>query len=195
MSKSTFNEVLAVGLGDYTSISNTTSETILVPDFTFAAYDSRIYPGATFRYSCYYDVSFVATTPGTLVFALRWGGVAGTVLAQSGAYAPDPTGALANRSGWVETLLTWRTVTPTASGSSAFAMGKFHLNDYDDASATTLQGNLAMGAFGSAGANTPAAVSSLDTTTSKALSLTAKFSVSTNPTNITAHQWILEQVN
>jgi hypothetical protein len=189
VSKNTFNEVLVADLADGTQILNTATETIIFPDYTFAAYDPHIYPGATWRVTCYFDASFVITTPGTLVLALRWGGVAGTVLAQSGAYAPDPTAALANRSGRVEFVTTWRTI---GSAGSAYTMGWMHINDYDDASATTLQGNLGMGVIP---ANTPAVVSSLDTTTSKALSITAKFSVSTATTQLTGHHRILEMLN
>jgi hypothetical protein len=189
MSKNTFNEVLVSDLANGTQILNTTTETIIYPDYTFGANDPHIYPGATWRVVCYFDASFVITTPGTLYLALRWGGVAGTVLAQSGSYAPDPTAALANRSGRVEFETTWWTV---GAAGSAMTMGWMHINDYDDASASTLQGNLAMGVIP---ASAPAVVSSLDTTTSKALSVTAKFSVSTATTQLTGHKRVLEMLN
>jgi hypothetical protein len=190
--KQGFNEVLVAAIADGTQILNSTAEAILFPDYVFAGNDPHMYPGATFRITCYYDVTFVATTPGTLTFRLRWGGVAGTVLAASGAYAPDPTGALANRSGWVEFLLTVRSI---GAAGSMFAMGRMQMNDFDDASATTLQGNLAMTSFGSAGANTPAVVAALDTTSAKNLSVTAQFSVNTATTQITGHLMTLECLN
>lgn len=190
--KQGFNEVLAVDLADGTQILNTTTEIIIVPDYTFAANDPHIYPGATFRLTCYYDVSFVITTPGTLTFRLRWGGVAGTVIAQTGAYAPDPTAALANRSGWIETLMTVRTI---GAAGSIFAMGRMMMNDVDDASATSLQGNLNMTSFGSAGASTPAVVTALDMTSAKALSISAQFSVATATTQLTNHLRTLECLN
>lgn len=182
--KQGFYEVLAVDLADGTQILNSTTETIICPDYTFGAGDSHIYPGAVFDIECYFDASFVITTPGTLTFRLRWGGVAGTVLAATGAYAPDPTAALANRSGRIHFKLIWRTI---GAAGSAFVMGDWGINDFDDATVTTLQGNLAMSYMGSAGANTPAVVASLDTTTAKALSVTAQFSVNTATTQLTNH--------
>lgn len=195
MGKQTFVETLRTDIASGVQVAATTSETILFPDVAFAIDDPRLYAGAALRYRAWFDASFVITTPGTLTFALRWGGVAGTILAQSGAWAPDPTAALANRTGMIEIDLLWRKVSPVASSSIAIAFGRLELNDYDDASVTTVQANLAMRAFGSAGANTPAEVTGLDTTTAKLLSLTAKFSVNTAGTQITGHHRTLELMN
>jgi hypothetical protein len=182
--KQGFNEILVSDIADGTQILNSTAEAIICPDYVFSGNDPHIYPGATFNCVCYGDVSFVITTPGTITWRVRWGGVSGTVLAATGAYAPDPTAALANRSYRLEFDLIWRTI---GAAGSAFVMGQWGVNDYDDASASTLQGNLNMNYFGSAGANTPAVVSSLDTTTAKNLSVTAQFSVSTATTQLTNH--------
>lgn len=179
-----YTSPLAIDFADGTQILNSTAETIICPDFNFIANDSRIYQGAAFNIKCFGDMSFVITTPGTVTFRVRWGGVAGTVLAASGAYAPDPTAALATRSYMLDIDLVWRS---TGAAGSAFCMGNMVIGDVDDASATTLQGNLAMSLLGSAGANTPAVVSSLDTTAAKALSVTAQFSVSTATTQLTNH--------
>lgn len=179
---------LVVDIADGTQILNTTTETILFPDYQFAANDPLIQPGSAINIVCYFDVSFVITTPGTLTMRVRWGGVGGVVLAATGAYAPDPTAALANRSGKLECFIVTRSI---GAAGSMFAMGTWQMNDYDDASATTLQGNLAMGSFGSAGANTPAVVA-VDTTIAKALSVTATFSVATATTQITGHNRIIE---
>lgn len=192
MSKNTFVETQRVDIADGAQILNTTTETIICPDIVFAADDSRIYPGATWEIECFWDASFVITTPGTLILKLRWGGVAGTILAQTDAFAPDPTGAVSNASGYVRFLTTWRTI---GSAGSAFSMGRFQITDFDDASATTLQGNLNMGVFGSAGKSTPAVVSSLDTTTSKNLSVTGKFSVNTSGTQLTNHLRVFKALN
>jgi hypothetical protein len=179
---------LVVDIADGTQILNTTTETILFPDYQFGANDPLIQPGSYLVVEVDFDVSFVITTPGTLTMRIRWGGVGGTVLAATGAYAPDPTAALANRSGFLRAKITTRSI---GAAGSMFCMGQWQMNDFDDASATTLQGNLAMGSFGSAGANTPAAVA-VDTTTAKALSVTAQFSVATATTQITGHERIIE---
>ena len=60
-----YTSPLLVDIADGAQILNTTSETIMCPDFTFAAGDSRIYQGAGFNIRCKFDVSNVVTTPGT----------------------------------------------------------------------------------------------------------------------------------
>jgi hypothetical protein len=75
----------------------------------------------------------------------------------------------------------WR---ETGSAGSAFCQGRVFLNDVPVAADSAPQGIYTMG---SAGANVPALVSSLDTTTSKALSVTAQFSVNTATTQLTNH--------
>lgn len=188
MPRQAYYAPLVADIADGVQILNSTTETILFPDYQFAANDPAIEVGSVLNIICYFDASFVITTPGTLTMRVRWGGVGGVVLAATGAYAPDPTAALANRSGKLECGIWVRGI---GTAGSMFAMGTWTLNDYDDASATTLQGNLAMGAFGSAGANTPAAVA-VDTTIAKALSVTAQFSVATATTQITGHNRIIE---
>lgn len=179
---------LVVDVVDGTQILNTTTETILFPDYQFSASDPLIQVGSYLVVEVDFDVSFVITTPGTLTMRIRWGGVGGVVLAATGAYAPDPTAALANRSGTLRAKIVTRSL---GAAGSMFCMGQWQMNDFDDASATTLQGNLNMGSFCSAGANTPAAVA-VDTTTAKALSVTAQFSVATATTQITGHNRIIE---
>lgn len=182
-----FTSPLAVDLADGTSVSATTSETIICPDFTFSANDNRIYPGAAFNIRCWFDVSNVVTTPGTLTLRVRWGGVAGTVLASTGAISLDTT-ARTSFSGNLLADLVWRTI---GSAGTAFCQGVVHLNDVPAGSAGAPQGIYSMG---SAGANAPAVVSSLDTTSSKALSVTAQFSVNTAGTQLTNHIRILSSL-
>jgi hypothetical protein len=187
MSKQGFNELIATDIADGTQVLNTVTRTIICPDYTFSASDARIYPGATWRVTCFFDVSNPAT-PGTMTLDLRWGGQAGTVLATTGAYAPDPTSILSNRAGMIQFVTVWRTI---GSAGSAFTMGHFQMNDVDDASATALKGNLEMRTF----PNTPAVVSSLDTTTSKALSVCVTFSSATATVQLTNHIRLLELLN
>lgn len=187
MSKQGFNELIAVDIADGTQVLNTVTRTIICPDYSFAAYDARIYPGATWRNTCYFDISNPAT-PGTMTLDLRWGGQAGTVLATTGAYAPDPTSITSNKAGWIEFITTWRTI---GSAGTAFTMGRMGISDVDDASATALKGNLEMFVF----PNTPAVQTSLDTTTSKALSVTVTFSSATATVQITNHLRLLELLN
>lgn len=179
-----YGSPLVRDIADGAQILNTTSETIICPDYTFAANDPLIYQGAMFNVRCWFDVSNVVTTPGTLTLRIRWGGVAGTVLASTGAVALSTT-ARSNYSGSLDADIVWRSV---GSAGSAFCQGRAFLNDTPVAADSLPQGIYTMG---SAGANVPAVVSSLDTTTSKALSVTAQFSVSTATTQLTNHIRIL----
>lgn len=180
-----YTSPLVVDVADGTQILNSTSETIICPDFTFSANDNRIYQGAAFNVRCWFDVSNVVTTPGTLTLRIRWGGVAGTVLASTGAITLSST-ARTTYTGTLDADLVWRSI---GSAGSAFCIGRVTLNDVPVAADSAPQGIYTMT---SAGANTPAAVSSLDTTTSKALSVTAQFSVNTATTQLTNHLRILK---
>jgi hypothetical protein len=173
-------------IADGAIISNVTTETIMVPDFTFAA--DYLEVGDVLKYTLFFGWSSVITTPGTLILRLRWGGVGGVVLALSGSYAPDPTAGSTSLSGWVEYYMVCRS---TGTAGSAFTMGRMNLSDFDDASATTLKGNLDMNAI-PVSAAAPVAI---DTTIAKALSPTAQFSVATSPTNLTNYIALLESLN
>jgi len=173
-------------VADGAQILNTTTETIMCPDFTFDA--DYLEHGDLLKYTLFFDWSSVVTTPGTLTLRLRWGGVAGVSLAASGAYAPDTTAAGTTISGWVEFLLVCRA---TGTSGSIYCMGRKDLQDYDDASAATIVGNLNMNVIP---VSAPA-VASVDTTIAKALSPTATFSVATATTQLTTHIAVLESLN
>lgn len=173
---------------DGTDVNTSTAETIMCPDFTFAADYMEI--GDAFKYTLLFDWATVITTPGTVTFRLKWGGVGGTALATSGAYAPDPTAAGTTISGIVEYWAVCRAVGTNAA--SFFCMGKMTLQDYDDASAATLKGNLDMSMIP---VSAPAVVGSLDTTIAKALSPTVQFSISQAGNRLINHIAILESLN
>lgn len=172
-----------------TQVAATTTETIMCPDFVFPA--RMMEAGDAFKYTLFGDMSTVITTPGTITFRLRWGGVAGTVLAASGAFAPSDTAASTTVSYCVEWYLVARTVGPAGS---MFCMGKIEWNDYgganDDAAGLIANLNMKL-----APVSAPAAVGSLDTTTAKALSPTVAFSVATAGTQLTNHIALLESLN
>jgi len=175
-------------VADGAIISNITTETIMVPDFTFAA--DYLEVGDVLKYTLFFGWSTVITTPGTLTLRLRWGGVGGAILAVSGAFAPDPTAGSTSVTGKVEYVMVCRS---TGTAGSAVTIG--HMipgGDFDDASATTLKGNLDMLMIPTSAPGTPVAI---DTTIAKALSPTAQFSVATSPTNLTNYIALLESLN
>ncbi len=171
---------LQVTIADGAQILNTTVETVVAPNVAFAANDSRLYQGASFSIESWFDISNVVTTPGTVTFRVRWGGVAGTVLANSGAISMDII-ARANFSGSLKATLVFRSI---GSAGTAFCQGLVTLNNVPVGTAGDPQGLYHMG---SAGENVPAVVAALDTTTAKDLAVTAQFSVATATTQITSH--------
>lgn len=179
-----YTSPLVVDVADGTQILNTTSETIIAPDFTFSANDNRIYQGAAFNIRAWFDVSNVVTTPGTLTLRVRWGGVAGTVLATTGAITLSST-ARTTYTGSIDADLVVRSI---GSAGSMFCIGRATLNNTPVAADSAPQGIYTMTA---GGANVPAVVSSLDTTSAKALSITAQFSVNTATTQLTCHNRII----
>lgn len=184
---------LLVDIADGAQILNTTTQSFMAPSYAFGANDSRIYQGAAFEIECWFDISNVVTTPGTVRFRVKRlaaGGAAttGSVLADSGTIAMDTT-ARSNYSGHLKATLVWRSI---GSAGSAFCQGYVLLNNVPVGAAADPQGLYFMG---SAGENVPAVVGSLDTTTAWDLGVTAEFSVSTATTQLTNHIRILKAVS
>ena len=188
-----FVEPLEATIADGTQISNSTSETIVVPDFNIPAY--YMAAGRTIRITAYGVNSNVVTTPGTLTFRVRWGGVAGTVLLASAAIVMDVT-ARTNAFWYLAATFTCR----TAGSSGTFIAGGFCFIVNQKGSvavASNTEFNAFVMALGSAGtpiesSNAPVTV---NTTVANLLSVTAQESVSTNPTNLTCNSRILEVLN
>jgi hypothetical protein len=177
----TWLELLDSIIADGTQISNSASETIVCPDFSIPAF--YMAPGRTLRIFSAGLVSNVVTTPGTLTYRLRWGGVGGTALAASAALALDTTAH--TNFGWTLQLYV---VCRTAGATGTFlTSGNVWLGDTLTSTAANLLPAI-MPASGNAAVT-------VDTTTAKLLSLTAQFSVSTNPTNLTAQIRTIESLN
>jgi hypothetical protein len=182
-----WEEVLDSIVADGTQISNSTTETIICPDFNIPAF--YMAPGRTIRQWGFGVMSNVVTTPGTYIARVRWGGVAGVVLTQSGAQGLDTT---------ARTNALWafymHFVCRTAGSTGTFMSGGV-LEQINLLSSTAA--NLLSAMLGSAG--TPLASGNVavtvDTTVAKLLSNTGQFSVATSPTNLTCQQRIIEAMN
>lgn len=178
-----FLEPLDVTIADGTQISNSTTETIVCPDFSIPAF----YMGP---YKCLYIWAFgvnsnVVTTPGTLILRVRWGGVAGTVLLASAAQGLDTT-ARTNALWALEAYLICRTAGATGTFMNGGMMQNINL-------LSSTAANLLPAMLGSAGAPLASgnAAVTVDTTAAKLLSVTGQFSVATSPTNLTCQQRII----
>lgn len=183
-SMQSWQELIYTIIADGTAVTGVTVATILVPDFTLPA--NYFIPGRTLRYTLYGRLSTVITTPGTLTMGLRYGGIGGTVLATSGAYAPDPTAASTNLTFWVEYVVVCRSA---GAAGTVMCVGRMFLGDWDDASVATQFANVAMEVIP---ASAPA-TAAINTTTANALTIYVTPSVTT--ASIQAHVAILESLS
>src|ERR1044072_3701925 len=81
MSRQFWTELLAWATASGTAVANTTTETILFPNITIPA--NYLQDGRVLRLRLFGGYGTTGTP--TLAVGLRWGGVAGTVMAKSGA--------------------------------------------------------------------------------------------------------------
>jgi hypothetical protein len=185
MSRQFWQETLAWSTANGTQISNSTAEALVFPNVTIPA--NYMQDGRTLEMIAMGKFSNVVTTPGTLIFRLRWGGLTGTILAQTSAISLSATAQtdIMFRL-WLEVI----TRVNGASGS-LLAMGQVELAA--QLAASNNQPNM-MGSAGGASTNTPAAVT-VDLTADTALSLTAQFSVATSPTNLTGMNYLIKSLN
>lgn len=185
MSRQFWSETLVWSTANGTTISNSTAEALVFPNVTIPA--NYMQDGRSLEMSAMGKFSNVVTTPGTLIFRLRWGGLTGTVLAQSEAIALSAT---------AQTDIMFRihleiiTRINGATGS-LLAMGRADLAA--QLAASNNQPNF-MGSAGGGSTDTPAAVT-VDLSADTALALTAQFSVATNPTNLTGMQYLIKALN
>jgi len=179
-------EPLEATIADGAQISNSTTETIVVPDFNIPAF--YFAAGRTFRIWAFGVMSNVITTPGTLTLRIRIGGVAGTVLLASAAQGLDTT-ARTNSLWAMQAHITCR----SSGAAGTFLSGGIMWCNVLSSTAANLLPAL-LGSAGAPLASGSAAVT-VDTTAAKLLSITAQFSVNTSPTNLTCQQRVIEVLN
>jgi hypothetical protein len=177
MSRQSWSELLAWMTADGTAVHTTTTETILVPNVTIPA--NYMADGRVLRLRAFGKLSTTATP--TMTFAIRWGGVAGTLLATTEAIT-CASGA-ANTAWSIEAYIQTRS---NGATGSLLVVGDVMVNL--TASTQTSQG------FGVSGFDAPAAVT-VDLTADTALSLTGDWSASSASNTITALLYTLEALN
>ena len=184
MSRQFFAELLNWIETDGTAVANTTTETILVPNITIPG--NYLQGGRVLRLTAVGRLSSTATP--TVRFRLRLGGVGGTVIWDSGTITlNNGTAAL-----WkIEVLIQVR-----ANGASGtvFAVGDVVIGSAAAPTVASATGAPAHGVFGSAGDDTPAAVT-VDLTASQDLALTAQWSAAAAGNTAQCHVELLESLN
>lgn len=180
MTIQTFNECLVSRTADATQVSNTTTETIIVPDYTFPA--NYFYQGRTLRGLLKGVCSNVVTTPGTLTYRLRMGAttLSATAVSASNALGLDTT---------ARTNFPWEmrfTIVCRSSGTAGTALmtGQIEQSNVLSSTAANLLPQFIPASSIAAG--------TVDTTIANLFSVSAQFSVATNPTNLTVNTYILE---
>lgn len=101
------------------------AEAIMVPDILLAIpRPGQKSPGITYKYTLLGSLSMAVTTPGNLIMRMRWGGVAGVLLATSATIAPTGTQVITTASFTLEYWVTIRTE-PTPTTATAWCQGRF----------------------------------------------------------------------
>jgi hypothetical protein len=177
MSRQYFSEALAWATADGAAVHTTTTETILFPDISIPAYYMQ--DGRLLRMKAFGKLSTTGTP--TMIFAIRWGGVLGTLLAQTEAMT-CASGA-ANTTWAIEAYLQVRT---NGATGTILCMGEAHVSLTASTDVESL--------FGVSGFDAPAAVT-VDLTAVAALSLTADWSANSASNTITGLIYSLEAVN
>lgn len=192
MSKQFWNETLTWATASGTAIANTTTETILFPNVTIPA--NYLQDGRCLRLRGFFAYGTTATP--TLTFAIRFGGVAGTVIAKSAALTTTSAvggGAAMTATGSFEIIIQTR-----SNGSAGTLMTNGEVVTYTSTAPTagtvTNYGLPQVLASGSTGGTTPVAVT-VDLTADTALSLTATWGTANAANSIQGLQYTIEALN
>lgn len=176
-SRQSFEELIAWATQDGTAVANTTTEAIVFPNVTMPA--NYMQDGRTIRVTLSGRIGATATP--TMTFALRWGGVAGTILCQTAAVTLAAVTAAIFR---IELEIQTRS---NGATGSLFAIGQVNWG-------ATIKTTNTPDMMGSAGATVPAAVTA-DLTADTALSITADWSAASASNSLTGHNYLLESLN
>lgn len=192
MSRQFWEETLAWATASGTAIATSTTETILFPNVTIPA--NYLQDGRALRLRAFGAYGTTATP--TLVFALRWGGVAGTVIAKSAAVTTTSAvgGGASMTAPWsFEAIIQTR-----SNGSSGTLMSNGEVILYTSTAGTagtvTNYGMPLPLASGSTGGTTPV-VATVDLTADTALSFTALWGTSNAANSIQGLQFYIEALN
>jgi hypothetical protein len=176
-SRQYWSELIAWATADGTAVANTVSETIAFPNVTL--------PGGYMQDGRLLVIELAGrlSTTGTptMQWGVRWGGVAGTLLAQ--------TEAITMGSGVTAVNWTMRVKLQTRSNGSTgtlFAMGRVDVH--------TAIGTIASNVFGVSGFDLSAAVTA-DLTADTPLSVTAKWGTASASNTLTGHMYDIRSEN
>lgn len=185
MSRQYWSETITWATASGTAVANTTSETIIFPNVTIPA--NYMQDGRVLRLRIFGQYSNTATP--TLTYRLRWGGVAGTVLAATAAVT-TPSGV---------TAATWNLdimIQTRSNGSAGSIMANGDASVYAAVAPTVASatGSAADTPITAGGVTTPAAVT-VDLTADTALAVTAQWSAASASNTLTGLNYTIESLN
>lgn len=192
MSRQYWSETLVWATASGTAVANTTTETILFPNVTIPA--NYMQDGRALRITAYGGYGTTATP--TLAFKLRWGGVAGTVIAATGAFTTT-----SGTGGGASMTAAWyleATIQVRSNGSSGTLMTNgtviTHTSTALTAGTVTNYGQPSPLVSGSTGGTTPA-VATVDLTADTALSICAVWGTANAANSIQGLNYYIESLN
>jgi hypothetical protein len=185
LSRQFWSETVAWSTASGTAIAASTTETILFPNVTIPA--NFMADGRCLRIRAFGGYGTTGTP--VLTFALRWGGVSGTVIAKSGGIttASGAGGGASMTAMWSTEII----VQVRSNGATGTLMtnGEVSLN-----TTGTAAGSSYPIASGATGGTTPVAVA-VDLTADTALSLTALWGTNNAANSIQGHNYSIEALN
>ena len=185
MARQFFEELISWATASGTAVNTSTTETILFPNVTIPA--NYLQDGRVLRLRLFGGYGTTGTP--TLAFAVRFGGVGGTVVCKGGAITTGSGvggGASATALWSIELIIQVR-----SNGSSGTLMSNGEVTLYTTGTAAGSSYPLASG---STGGTTPA-VATVDLTADAALSVTALWGTNNAANNIQGHNYTLEALN
>lgn len=188
MSRQSWQEAIFWATADGTAVNTTATETIIFPNVTIPA--NYMQDGRTLRIKVSGRWSNVVTAVPTIIWAVRWGGVAGTMLAQTPAIV-TPAAATTSAPFSFEVVIQTRT---NGATGSVFAFGEAIMGTGAAPTFGTVANYGVVVPMTSTGTTVPAAVT-VDLTADTALSVTGKFSASNAANGFTGHVYIGESLN
>lgn len=192
MSRQFWSETIAWATASGTAIATSTAESLLFPNVTIPA--NYLQDGRALRLRAFGGYGTTATP--TLIFTIRFGGLAGTVIAKSSTVTTTSAvgGGASMTAMWeLEAIIQTR-----SNGSSGTLMTNGSAILYNSTAATsgtvTNYGLPLPIVSGSTGGTTPA-VATVDLTADTALSLTATWGTSNAANSIIGHNFTIETLN
>jgi hypothetical protein len=189
MSRQFWSETLSWAVADGATFNTTATETIIFPNVTIPA--NYMADGRVLRLRAFGRYSNVVTAVPTLIFAVRWGGVGGIMLAQSPAIVTSAS-AVTSAPWMVEVYLQTRS---NGATGTIFAMGTASISTGIAPTVGTVANYGVETIMSSTGLTVPAVSAAVDLTADTALSITGKFSASSASNGVTGHMYFIESLN